>query len=345
MTKNEIVGRLKDGGLDASSTNRSAAVYVTDARSGRSDAGWFAYRIICNSEETERRARAILSRWYDIETSGNVWRLKSKNRIPLMAIKRGAAPSTNGYMYLEAAQANSTVSMVSTLETAPNLEYSTDGVTWQEWQHTTTDGTHTFSTITLGAVGDKIYFRGNNPDGLGDSDDEDWQSSVFMLTGAVNAGGNVMSLLDKTMELTEVPAGGFLGLFGNPPFSPGTALVSANILSSITKIGVNGCNTMFGFCSALTFSANMPAVTTIGEGGCGGMYGGCTSLTAAAAMPALTTIGDNGCDSMYFDCTFNMSNDGTTLNFAFPTPPVTAGETTFSTAYNVAQWMGNTNGF
>lgn len=88
MTKNEIVGRLKDGGLDASSTNRSAAVYVTDARSGRAEAGWFAYRIVCNNEETERRARAILSRWYDIEASGDVWRLKSKNRIPLMAIKR-----------------------------------------------------------------------------------------------------------------------------------------------------------------------------------------------------------------------------------------------------------------
>ena len=103
MTTNEIVGRLRDGGLDASSTNRSAAVYVAEAREGRAAAGWFAFRIICDSDATERRARAILSRYYDIETSGNVWRLKSKNRIPLMAIKRGAAPSTNGYMYLSGA--------------------------------------------------------------------------------------------------------------------------------------------------------------------------------------------------------------------------------------------------
>ena len=93
MTKNEIAGRLKDGGLDASSTNRNAAVYVTDARSGRAEAGWFAYRIICNSEETERRTRAILSRLYDNEKNGDVWRLKSKNRIPLMAIKRNEEES------------------------------------------------------------------------------------------------------------------------------------------------------------------------------------------------------------------------------------------------------------
>jgi hypothetical protein len=88
----------------------------------------------------------------------------------------------------------------------------------------------------------------------------------------------------------------------------------------------------------------MPQLTTIGDGGCAVMYSGCTSLTAAANMPQLTTIGDRGCTSMYEDCTFDMSDDGTTLNFDFPTPPITAGETTYSTAYDVAQWMGNTNG-
>jgi hypothetical protein len=451
MTKNEIVGRLKGGGLDASSTNRSAAVYVTDAREGRATAGWFAFRIICDSEETERRARAILSRWYDIEASGDVWRLKSKNRIPLMAIKRGAAPSTNGYMYLEAAQANSTVGMVSTLETAPNFEYSTDGVTWQEWGHTTADGTHTFDTITIGEIGDRVYLRGDNPNGLANLAAEAF--SNFHLTGAINGGGNVMSLLDKTMALTEVPACGFAALFIimgegiepallTPPlmdtittigvygcssmYSGCTSLTSAASMPFLTTIGENGCHGMYYGCTSLTSAADMPALTSIGESGCNEMYSGCTSLTSAADMPALTSIGANGCDgmysgctsltaaadmpllitigdsgcasmyssctsltaaadmpllitignsgcdgmyydctsltaaadmpaltsigesgcaTMYSDCTFNMSDDGNTLNFAFPTPPVTAGETTYSTAYDVAQWMGNTNGF
>lgn len=347
MTKNEIVGRLKDGGLDASSMNRNAAVYVTEARSGRADAGWFAYRIICNSEETERRAKAILSRWYDIETNGDVWRLKSNNRIPLMAIKRGAAPSTNGYMYLEAAQANSTVSMVSMLTTAPSLEYSTDGVTWQEWQHTTADGTHTFDTITLGAIGDRVYFRGDNPDGLAIFPEgaEMPNFSNFMLTGAVNGGGNIMSLLDKTMTSTVVPQFGFMGLFAIMGEGVEPVLLTTPSMDTITTIGDHGCEGMYSGCTSLTSAAAMPAVTTIGEGGCDGMYANCTSLTAASAMPAVTTIGDHGCENMYFNCTFDMSSDGTTLNFEFPTPPITAGETTFSTAYDVAQWMGNTNGF
>ena len=347
MTTNEIVGRLRDGGLDASSTNRSAAVYVAEAMEGRATAGWFAFRIICDSDATERRARAILSRWYDIEASGDVWRLKSKNRIPLMAIKRGAAPSTNGYMYLEAAQANSTVSMVSTLTTAPSLEYSTDGVTWQEWQHTTADGTHTFDTITLGAVGDRVYFRGDNPDGLGYTDgDEIWLNSTFVLTGAINGGGNVMSLLDATMALTEVPALGFYMLFGDLTFgvSPDVPLLTTPDMSTITAIGEYGCNNMYSHSTSNT-AADMPALTTILDSGCSSMYEGCTHLTAAADMPLLTAIGEYGCLYMYNDCTFNMSDDGTTLNFAFPTPPVTAGETTYSTAYDVARWMGNTNGF
>lgn len=374
MTTNEIVGILRDGGLEASSTNRSAAVYVAEAMEGRATAGWFAFRIICDSDETERRARAILSRWYDIEASGDVWRLKSKNRIPLMAIKRGAAPSANGYMYLEAAQANSTVSMVSNLTTAPNLEYSTDGVTWHEWQHTTSDGTHTFDTITLGSIGDRVYLRGDNPDGLAFRQEGPGMPnfSNFVMTGAVKGGGNVMSLLDKTVQLTEVPDLGFAFLFFimgedvehvllTPPsmdtittigkggcsnmYAGCTSLTAAAAMPAVTTIGEGGCSNMYADCTSLTSAAAMPAVTTIGDYGCFSMYSNCTSLTAAAAMPALTTIGDNGCDGTYGGCTFDMSDDGETLNFDFPTPPVTAGETTFSTAYDIAQWMGNTNGF
>ena len=256
-------------------------------------------------------------------------------------------PGGMEYMYLEAAQANSTVSMVSTLETAPDLEYSTDGVTWQEWQHTTADGTHTFDTITLGAIGDKVYFRGDNPDGLAFMPEgaEMPNFSNFTLSGLFNGGGNIMSILDKTMVLTEVPQFGFMGLFAIMSEGIVAALLTTPSMDSITSIGFSGCSNMYQGVSSLTSAADMPALKTIELGGCALMYNGCTSLTAAANMPSITSIGDSGCDIMYGDCTFNMSDDGTTLNFAFPTPPVTAGITTYATAYDVAEWMGNTNGF
>lgn len=252
-----------------------------------------------------------------------------------------------GPVFFEATQANSTVSMVSTLETAPNLEYSTDGLTWQEWQHTTEDGTHTFDTITLGAVGDRVYFRGNNPNGLCfySESAEMPNLSNFVLTGAINGGGNIMSLLDADMELTEVPQFGFLGLFGNLGYGFEPALLTPPAMNTITIIGEYGCGSMFAGCTSLTSAADMPLLTDIGEQGLAEIYAGCTSLTSAADMPLLMDIGEQGCNYMYNVCTFNMSDDGTTLNFAFPTPPVKAGETTYSTAYEIAEWMGNTNGF
>ena len=364
-------------------------------------------------------------------------------------------PTVN-YMYFEAQEANSTVAMTSTLTTAPNLEYSTDGETWQEWQHTTADSVHTFDTITLTAIGDRVYLRGDNPNGLGTLPEgaEEPQFSHFVMSGKIAASGNIMSLLDKDAEMTEIPAFGFMMLFGditgkNPNTSltsaaamptvtsigdygcafiyagctsltsaaamptvtsigdygcngmyvndtsltaaaamPAlidignegcytmyggcTSLTSAAAMPAVTNIGTYGCSAMYQGCTSLTTAAAMPAVTNIGDNGCGGMYQGCTSLTTAAAMPAVTnigtygcramyqdctslttaaampavtSIGDNGCSDMYSGCTFTMSDDGTTLNFDFPTPPITAGETTYATAYDVAEWMGNTNGF
>lgn len=323
MNINEIVGRLKAGGLDASSANRSAAVYVTEARSGRAEPGWFGFRIICDSEATERRVRAILSRWYDIDANGNVWRLKSKNRVPLMAIKRGVVPPTpptptDGPMYFEAVEANSTVSMVSILETAPNLEYSTDGETWQEWQHTTTTENettmHTFDTITLGSIGDRVYLRGNNPDGFTDADNG--ALSLFSLTGKIAAHGNAQSIVDgDTPTLVAKPM---------PKFSdyliteqPSDVLVSAPSLPATT---------LASYCYSEMFYC-------------------CTGLTHAPALPA-TTLAEGCYDGMFGGCTFAMSSDGTTFNFAFgATPPVTDGETTYNTYYELAQWMDNTNGF
>jgi hypothetical protein len=338
-------------------------------------------------------------------------------------------PPTGSPMYFEAVDPNSTVLMTSTLTTAPILEYSTDCETWQEWQHTTAEGTHTFDTLTLTAIGDRVYLRGDNPDGLGALPEgaETPLFSHFEMTGKIAAGGNIMSLLDKDTEITEIPIFGFFILFGgiseeNPNtsltaaaampnvttigdggcegmyqgctsltaaanmsqlttigyrgcdcmYSGCTSLTAAAAMPNVTTIGYRGCDCMYQGCTSLTAAANMPQLTTIGDygcekmyegctsltaaanmpqlttigdGGCEGMYEGCTSLTAAANMPQLTTIGDYGCEGMYEGCTFNMSDDGTTLNFDFPTPPITAGETTYSTAYDVALWMDNTNGF
>lgn len=229
-------------------------------------------------------------------------------------------PSTGDYMYFEAVEANSKIILASSLTTAPDFEYSTDGSTWNTWNYMSDQGTHLFDTINLNSVGDRVYIRGNNPNGLSFFDDEQGieQMTLFALSsGKINAGGNIMSLLDKTLATSVIPANAFSFLFaglGNPN-------------------------------EWLLTPPSFDTVTEIEDYGCASMYSDCTSLTSAADMPLLTIIGQGGCRGMYDGCTFAMSSDGTTLNFAFPTPPITAGETTYSTAYDLAQWMGNTNGF
>jgi hypothetical protein len=299
---------------------------------------------------------------------------------------------TDGPMYFEAVEANSTVSLMSMLTTAPNLEYSTDGVTWQEWQHTTADGTHTFDTLTLTDVGDRVYLRGDNPNGFLDIQTQ--KLSVFSMSGKIAANGNAQSLVDgvtptlvaKTMPLfsdsiitqqmsdvlvsaPSLPAttlslgcyfimfSGCAGLTTAPElpatmladncymqmFSGCSGLTSAPALPA-TTLASKCYSYMFRGCTGLT-SAPVLKVTTLVDGCYEGMFRDCTSLAAAPALPA-TTLADYCYDMMFEHCTFNMSDDGTTLNFEFgATLPVISDGITYSTYYEIAQWMGNTNGF
>lgn len=240
---------------------------------------------------------------------------------------------TADYMYFEAVQANSTVSMMSTLETAPNLEYSRDGETWQEWQHTSSGGTHTFDTLTLTAIGDRVYLRGNNPNGFVDYENE--QLSLISMSGSINSGGNIMSLLDKTMVLTEVPDYGFMSLFCDLVTlqSPNTALLTPPDMSLITKIGLYGCSYMYTACTSLTYSADMSSLTYIGDYGCNAMYASCSSLGSGANMPVVAYFGSRSIGAMYADITDTSvlcdkdpdTQEVTSIKFEFPDLPITAG--------------------
>ena len=73
----------------------------------------------------------------------------------------------------------------------PNVEYSTDGSNWTTWD---------YSAITLDN-GNKLYLRGNNPNGFSlhpdDSSDEK-PGNHFAMTGELSASGNIMSLIYGT---------------------------------------------------------------------------------------------------------------------------------------------------
>ena len=94
-----------------------------------------------------------------------------------------------------ARQANSTVAMAASSGSAPSvsLEYSTDRDTWSDFIVGTT-------TVTLANVGDKVYIRAGSGGNSGISSTSG--RNTFVLTGSLDVKGNIMSLLDQTMEST-----------------------------------------------------------------------------------------------------------------------------------------------
>jgi len=202
-------------------------------------------------------------------------------------------PSGN-YLYFEAKQANSTVGMTSSLATPPSLEYSEDGETWQTWEETS----GTFDTITLGAVGDKVYLRGTN---AALSDMANQKMSIFMPTGNVKIGGSVQSLVDGTGESTTAIE--MVGLFASGMMGGSTTAlteIESGFLSA-TSLTAYCYSSMFYGCPAITNAPHLPA-TTLTDFCYYGMFMGCTALTASPILQA-TTLATTSYSMMFNGCT------------------------------------------
>ena len=144
-------------------------------------------------------------------------------------------------------------------------------------------------------------------------------------TGTVIASGNIMSLLDSSLEST-LPAYSFYYLFYNCEkltdasnlklpaetlanycykgmFSGCTSLTTAPELPA-TKLAQYCYQSMFQGCTALTTAPEIPA-TTVMSGCCQSMFQGCTSLTTAPTLPSITQINNarNCYNSMFKGCT------------------------------------------
>ncbi|MBR4683813.1 MAG: hypothetical protein IKO95_03235 [Spirochaetia bacterium] len=164
----------------------------------------------------------------------------------------------------------------------PTVQYSTDGENWNSYILNT--------LINLEHPGDKVYFRGDN----GSFCDEDGNMN-FVMDGSIAASGNIMSLLDKTCELTTIPnAWCFYYLFNSC-----NALTTAPELpATVLK---NGCYaSMFNGCASLTVAPELPAATL--ESACyENMFYMCSSLETVPLIAA-TTLLIYSCDGMFSEC-------------------------------------------
>lgn len=170
-------------------------------------------------------------------------------------------PNSVNYFYLEAIDnTNVTISRVGNPSVSPVLEYSTNGSTWQRY----TIGTQ----ISL-TSGQRVYFKGNNTQMCSGQNDGHKVTS----TGRINAGGNIMTLLDET----------------------GTQ----------DTISVAECfNSFFANCTTLIMPPEIPVVSIAGaNGSLSRMFQGCTNLETLPKIYITGQIPNYGLQYMFSGCT------------------------------------------
>lgn len=184
----------------------------------------------------------------------------------------------------------------------PSIEYSRDKKTWIALTFNSSE------TINIGNTGDKIFLRGNNPNGLSmistESEDE-YVYSNFTMRGSISASGNIQTLLDQTGSRKDVPERGFAFLFRDcdalisAPNLPATTLsyecyARMFMQSSIVEAPELPAKTlcmrcyveMFSLCESLTRVGKM-AVENMAEQACEAMYSACSSLRTLPKINAL----------------------------------------------------------
>lgn len=248
-------------------------------------------------------------------------------------IPEGWTIANSDYLCFTAQEAGAQVGfdIYGTLTTPPSLQYSTDGIYFDNY---------TFGAkITLTNTGDKVYFKAASANAtFGVKDNYIYFSS----TGNVAASGNIMSLLDELCLQTSVPEYAFNHLFeGCTKLTSAPKLPATTLANSCYYCMFSGCenlvaapalpaNTlakscyeyMFENCKSLTTAPELHA-TTLAEYCCHAMFIGCENLEEAPLLPAVK-LASHCYEYMFYDCSklntvtvrfSDWNNDGSTLRW------------------------------
>lgn len=167
---------------------------------------------------------------------------------------------------------------------ATSLEYSLDRINWLPF--TSSD------TISLD-VGEVAYFRGNNSATATNTS----TYMIFVMTGKLQGGGNIMSLLHggNFEGKLSLPNMALLRLFYNC-----TALVSAPKLPA-TSLGSYAYQELFRGCTNLLTAPELPAPKLSYTHSYRGMFRSCSKLQIAPKLKA-SPIADHSYQEMFYDC-------------------------------------------
>lgn len=181
--------------------------------------------------------------------------------------------------------------------TGVDLKYSLDGKSWANWLDDT--------DITISKK-EKLYVKGNNPNGL--STENTQKYTRFVGSGQVEVSGNINSLLDDNdgLSVTTLPVSCYYQLFEN-----NHAIVKAHkLLLPTTSLAKNCYKGMFYNCIELITAPKLPATTL--ELDCyHTMFQNCSSLIEAPELPATTLA--QGCYYAMFNRCYSLIKSPTVL--------------------------------
>lgn len=204
------------------------------------------------------------------------------------------------------------INLSSILEASTiSLEYSKDKITWFEAEPLVVKDLKVIGEICDVEAGDKVYLRGDNPDGFNIQYLEYTIDISFVTpqtsdqkpepTADLTVSGNIMSIIDKTNfeKITEITAEDcFSWLFGGC-----SAITDASNLSlPATKLSEGCYNRMFYLCTELTKAPKELPAMELSESCYNDMFFGCEKLLASPKLPATNLV--SGCyHSMFEYCT------------------------------------------
>ncbi|MEE3485678.1 MAG: hypothetical protein VZQ98_15335, partial [Bacteroidales bacterium] len=202
------------------------------------------------------------------------------------AVYDDVVPVEENCLCFTAKEAGSSIWYVNGADNKPNVQYSLNGKDWFDWP--------ALAVITLENEEDKVYVRGNNPDGfsfenvtLTESDLSNIKCSFFQMKGLIAASGSVMSLIDGKGITTTIPC----DYCFNQLFYRCNALTTPPVLPA-TELTYGCYNCMFYNCTNLMYVPELPATKLAGF--CyGNMFAYCSKLTVAPELPATTV--ENSC--------------------------------------------------
>ena len=193
--------------------------------------------------------------------------------------------NSNTYFWIEALEDITVYFKQLSSDNKPRGNYSFDKITWTAFKQNQ-------SVVVL--TGAKLYIKNSVIP-------TDYNTvGQFIISGACNIGGNIMSLLygDDFLNNTAIPQYCFSELFENGPI-----VCAHELLLPATSLGGYCCSSMFRNCKQLITAPQLPILNNAGYGVFLSMFDGCTSLTTA---PALLTENMPTCEIynyMFANCT------------------------------------------